>query len=306
VIERLAYAAIVAMQVATRLVPMGVVRSWGTALGRAAYLVDWKHREQATENLAEAFPTRSAAEIESIVRDMFTHFGRLVLELLKFATYTERQMLDAVETEGVERARRAFDCGRGVLFFGGHFGYWEIHGIALALQVRPMSVLARPLDNAPLNRMLEQIRGCTGNDVAYRQGALRHVLRTLADNRGVGLLIDQHLFPPDAVYVRFFNRPAATTTTLAAIAIRTGAPVIPFFALPLPGGRYRLVYEASVEPPSEDTPDAIREFTQRCSDVLEMYVRRHPELWLWMHRRWRDVPVDKTTAAGALEERPDA
>jgi Kdo2-lipid IVA lauroyltransferase/acyltransferase len=88
--------------------------------------------------------------------------------------------------------------------------------------------------------------------------------------------------------VDFFRRPAATTAALAVLALRTGAVVLPVFALPLPGGRYKLVYEHPVEPPREDSPDAIREFTQRCTDVLEMYVRRHPELWLWMHRRWRD------------------
>ena len=153
-----------------------------------------------------------------------------------------------------------------------------------------MLVLARPLDNRRLNAMLERIRISTGNQVVYRQGALRAVLQTLSANRGVGLLIDQHLFPPDAVTVRFFNRPAATTKALAAIALRTGAPVVPLFALPLPGGRYRVTYGPAVTPPGEDTPEAIREFTQCCTDVLERYVRQHPELWLWMHRRWRDQP----------------
>ncbi len=75
---------------------------------------------------------------------------------------------------------------------------------------------------------------------------------------------------------------------MAALALRTGAPVVPLFALPLGGGRYRMIYEHPVEPPPEDAADAVHEFTQRCTDVLEMYVRRHPELWLWMHRRWRD------------------
>jgi KDO2-lipid IV(A) lauroyltransferase len=112
-------------------------------------------------------------------------------------------------------------------------------------------------------------------------------LQELAANRGVAILIDQHLHTPDAVNVDFFSRPAATTNALAAVALRTGAPVIPAFALPLPNGRYRLVYEHAVEPPTSDSPDAVREFTQRCTDVLEMYIRRHPDLWLWMHRRWR-------------------
>jgi KDO2-lipid IV(A) lauroyltransferase len=95
--------------------------------------------------------------------------------------------------------------------------------------------------------------------------------------------------------VNFFQRPAATTSMLAALALRTGAPVVPVFALPLDGGRYRLTYEHPVAPPDADTPDAVREFTQRCTDVLEMYVRRHPSLWLWMHRRWRDVPLPAGT-----------
>ena len=223
-----------------------------------------------------------------LARAMFAHFGSLLLELLKFGTYTPDQMRGAIDVEGEERARQAYQQERGVLFFTGHFGYWEIHGIVEPLVGHPISVLARPLDNARLNEMLERIRTRTGNSVIYRQGAVRKILRELAANHGVALLIDQHLHTPDAIYVDFFRRPAATTSALAALALRTGAPVIPVFALPLPRGRYRLVYEHPVDPPQTDTPDAVREFTQRCTDVLEMYVRRHPELWLWMHRRWRD------------------
>lgn len=110
----------------------------------------------------------------------------------------------------------------------------------------------------------------------------------------MAILIDQHIHGPDAMLVDFFDRPAATTTALAALALRTGAPVIPVFAVPVAPGRYRMIYEHAVEAPAEGSPDPIREFTQRCTDVLEMYVRRYPELWLWMHRRWRETG----TAAG--------
>ena len=270
------------------LLPMRVVRRCGASLGRMAYSLDRTHRRIALENLASAFPARPEAERRALARAMFAHFGSLLLELLKFGTYTRDQMRAAVEIEGEERARQAYQQGRGVLFFTGHFGYWEIQAIVQPLDMYPVSVLARPLDNARLNEMLERIRTRTGNSVIYRQGAVRKVLRELAANRAVALLIDQHLHTPDAVYVDFFQRPAATTSALAALALRTGAPVIPVFALPLPRGRYRLVYEHPVDPPLADTPDAVREFTQRCTDVLEMYVRRNPELWLWMHRRWRD------------------
>jgi KDO2-lipid IV(A) lauroyltransferase len=267
---------------------MAVVRACGGVLGRAVYFVDGFHRRIALANLAHAFPTRSPAERRVIARAMFAHFGRLLLELMKFGTLSDAQMLARIDSDGEERVLQAYQHGRGVLFFTGHFGYWEMQAIAQPLRVRPVSVLARPLDNPYLHEMLERIRTRTGNAVIYRQGAIRKVVRELAANRGVALLIDQHLHSADAVYVDFFDRPAATTSALAALALRTGAPVIPVFALPRPGGRYRFVYERPVPPPREDSPDAVREFTQRCTDVLEMYVRRDPALWLWMHRRWRD------------------
>jgi KDO2-lipid IV(A) lauroyltransferase len=123
-------------------------------------------------------------------------------------------------------------------------------------------------------------------------------MRTLQAGQGVAVLIDQHIMSRDAIYVDFFERPAATTSAVAALALRTGAPVVPVFALPLGGGRYRMVYEHAVAPPGPDSPDPVREFTQRCTDVLEMYVRRHPELWLWMHRRWRDEAPGSERVAG--------
>ena len=280
-----------------RLLPMSAVRTCGAALGRSIYAVDTFHRGIALDNLAHAFPSRSLAERQATARGAFAHFGSLLLELLKYGHLTRPRMLALIESDGEERVRQAYAKGRGVLFFTGHFGYWEMQAIAQPLQVHPVSVLARPLDNPALHAMLEDMRTRTGNSVIYRQGAIRRVLRELALNRGIALLIDQHLHTPDVVYVDYFGRPAATTSALAALALRTGAPVIPVFALPLPDGRYRFVYEPAVDPPPSDSPDAIGVFTQRRTDVLEMYVRRHPELWLWMHRRWRDVPP-AVTAAG--------
>ena len=273
------------------MLPHRVVRLLGATLGLLFYLVDRGHRRVALTNLAQCFPNRSAGELKAIARGMFAHFGRLLFEILKFSTLSHRAMLRRVEFEGEDRARLAYARGRGVLFFTGHFGFWELHAMVHGLQLQPIGVLARSLDNPALNALLENARSRTGNSVIYRQGAVRRVLKTLAAGQGVAMLIDQHMHSPDAIYVDFFERPAATTSTLAALALRTGAPVVPVFALPIGDGRYRMIYEHAVEPPDGEGPEAVREFTQRCTDVLEMYVRRHPELWLWMHRRWRDAPV---------------
>lgn len=288
---------------------MRAVLAGGVALGRAFYVFDAGHRRLAVQNLQHAFPLRSKRECRQISRRMFEHFGRLLMVLLKFSTMTPQQMLAIVEFDGEDRVRVAHARGRGVLLFTGHFGFWEINALVHALQIAPISVLARPLDNPLLHDLLERVRCSTGNSVIYRRGAIRRVLRALASNQAVAVLIDQHMQSADAVYVDFFNRPAATTSALAALAIKTGAVVVPVFALPLPGGRFRMVYEHPVEPPSGDDEAAIRELTQRCTDVLEMYVRRYPELWLWMHRRWRDVPaadrVGPMFPAGRVEAEAD-
>lgn len=292
--HRIEYWAVAAMRTLVGLLPDRIVRAFGSAIGVAFYTLDRPHRRVALTNLAQCFPRRPEAERRAIARAMFAHFGRLLFEILKFSTLTHRQILARVEFDGEDRARNAYAQGKGVLFFTGHFGFWELHALAHGLRLQPIGVLARALDNPRLHGLLEHVRERTGNTVIYREGAVRKVLRTLAKGGGVALLIDQHMNSPDAIWVDFFQRPAATTSTLAALAIRTGAPVVPVFALPLPGGRYRMIYEHPVEPPRNEGPDAVREFTQRCTDVLEMYVRRHPELWLWMHRRWRDAPVPET------------
>jgi KDO2-lipid IV(A) lauroyltransferase len=288
------YATVVSVRAIVGVLPDRLVRAWGSALGLTAYALDRPHRRVALANLAECFPNRSDAERRAIARQTFRHFGHLLLELLRFSTLDRETRAGLVEIEGADRVRHAYAKGKGVLFFTGHFGYWELHAIHHGWAFEPIGVLARALDNPRLNTLLEQIRGVTGNHCIYRQGAVRRVLKTLHDGHGVAMLIDQHMHSPDAIWVNFFERPAATTSTLAALALRTGSPVIPVFALPLPGGRYKFVYEAPVEPPAAEGPEAVQDFTQRCTDVLEMYVRRHPELWLWMHRRWRDAPAPVT------------
>ena len=284
----LEYMAVRALIALVRAMPERLVERCGTSLGLAFYFLDRAHRRVAEDNVRAAFPGRPDQERRKIVKSAFAHFGRLLFALLKFSTLTDDELLARVEFEGEERVRAAYAHGKGVLFVTGHFGFWELQAMVHALRLRPMAVLARALDNARLNDLLERIRTRTGNTVIYRQGTLRRAMRLLLAGESVGILIDQHIMSRDAIHVDFFGRPAATTSAVAALALRTGARVIPLFALPLGNGRYKMIYEHAVEPPAPDVEDQIHEFTQRCTDVLEMYVRRHPDLWLWMHRRWRE------------------
>ena len=292
--QRLELAAVRGMRALVGAMPAWLARATGAGLGATFYALDRSHRRVAIANLTQCFPARSDDERRAIARRMFQHFGILLVELLRFGRLSPEAMRARVVIDGEERVRAAYAKGKGVLFFTGHFGFWEMHAVVHALVFQPIGVLARPLDNPGLHDLLEEMRQRTGNTVIYREGAVRKVLRMLTAGQGVAMLIDQHMHSPDAIWVQFFQRPAATTSTLAALALRTGAPVVPVFAVPMPDGRLRLIYEHPVAPPAPDAPDPVRDFTQRCTDVLEMYVRRQPELWLWMHRRWRDAPAPVT------------
>jgi KDO2-lipid IV(A) lauroyltransferase len=299
--HRLEYVLVLGIRALTGVLPDAAVRAIGTAIGWTVYAIDWRHRRVAVDQLQAAFPVRSRGECRRIARQTFAHFGRLLLAVLRTSTQAPEVLLERVDIEGDEHIRRALARGKGVIMFVGHFGCWEIQGIVQPLVLGPLSVLARPLDNPYLDALLERIRRSTGNRIIHRQGAIRRVLRALEHNEVVGIPIDQHIQGANAVMVEFFSRPAATTSALAAIALRTGAPIVPAFALPQPRGRYRIVFEPPVEVPTSDVDDPIRVLTQRCSDVLEMYVRRDPHLWLWMHRRWRNDAAATPTRAGGIE-----
>ena len=298
--HRLEYLAVLGVRMAVRLMPRSWLVSTGAWLGGLFYRLDRRRRKTAVSNVRAAFPVRTDDECRAIVRGAFANLGRHVFDLLRFDSMSVEQMMDLVEFEGEERVEQALASGKGVMFYTGHFGFWELQIMVHAARFAPITMVARTLNNPLLEAMIERVRTRVGTRVIPRQGAVRGLLRGLLEHRSVGMMIDQHMQDRSAVTVEFFNRPAATTSSIAALALRTGVPVIPVFALPLPDGRYRMIYETPVEAPDPGSPDAVRLLTQRCTDVLEMYVRRYPELWLWMHRRWRVADVVAGTQEGDL------
>ncbi len=298
--HRFEYVVVLAFRAMARTLPRRVSLAAGGALGALFHRLHGSRRELAVANLRAAFPERTEADCRVILRATFSQLGRHIVDFLCFDAMSLEQMLPLVDIEGHEHVRRAAAGGRGVMYFAGHFGSWELQIMVHALRFEPIVMVARTLDNPLLEGLVERIRTRVGTRVLPRQGALRELLRELRRGGSVGMMIDQHIQDRSAVAVEFFGRPAATTSAIASLALHTGASIVPVFALPLPGNRYRLIYEAPIAPPDPDHPDAVRIYTQRCTDLLERYVRRDPHLWLWMHRRWRApassaVPGDAAT-----------
>jgi KDO2-lipid IV(A) lauroyltransferase len=285
---------------AAGVIPRRGLLAVGSLAGRAGAVADRRHRRIALENLRRAFgPGIDGRDARRIVRECWRHFGRITLDTLYFPRFGPAAIGRIVHYEGLDTIRAAYARGRGVLLFSGHFGHWELTALMQGFLGLPLALVARPLDNGRLERMLADLRGRSGNRVIHKRRAVREALHVLRAGGGVAIVLDQDA-RSEGVFVPFFGRPASTTPTLALLALRTGAAVVPTYSLPRPDGSYLVVYEPEVEIVSTgDRAADVRRITARCTEILEGWIRRRPELWLWMHRRWKTRPPEESAGAQA-------
>jgi KDO2-lipid IV(A) lauroyltransferase len=233
-----------------------------------------------------AYPAKTAAEREAIVDEVFRSIARLIYSFARFPQINRQNISDWIRYEGLDNYLEAKKCGRGILVATAHLGNWELSAFAHALMTEPMHVMIRPLDNPSIDRIVEQRRELSGNQLISKRDAARAVLRALHENQAVGILIDQNTSLEEGVFVDFFGTPACANTGFAKIAARTGAVVIPGFAVwAEEEKRYVLNFRAPVAMTGE-----VAEDTQRIHFKLEEAIREYPGQWLWIHRRWKTRP----------------
>jgi KDO2-lipid IV(A) lauroyltransferase len=271
--------------------PRGLMLRLGRGLGRLLADLDRRHVAIARDNLRRAFPEWDETRVRRTARDVYAHFGLVLLDILWLSHRTREQVMSLVDVANAHHVDAAREAGSGCLMVAAHLGNWELCGVAHGYFFRPVGVVARPLDNPAFDRRLTAFRERSGNDVIYKQKALAQVLRALRDRRDVAFLIDQNVQEKDGIFIRFFGRPAAATTVVAALAVKTGCPVIGGRAVLMPSGRYRQVYDPPIVwTPTGDRQADIAALTQKMADMIEAWVRETPEQWLWMHRRWKTQP----------------
>ena len=276
---------------AARLLPRRALLALGAGAGRLGFALDGTHRRIAIENLRMVYgPSLSEAEASKIAKACWRHFGRILLDALAFPRLSAASVGPVVRYEGLEHIRAAYARGKGVILFSAHYGHWELVALMQGYLGMPLALVARPLDNRHLERMLARLRSGSGNVIIHKRNAIREMLKAIRRRIGVAIVIDQDARDM-GVFVPFLGRPASTTPTLALLALRTGAAVVPVFSVPAPGGAWTIVYgpEVNVRDTGDHDADALR-LTAECTAIVETWVRRHPELWLWMHRRWKTAP----------------
>jgi KDO2-lipid IV(A) lauroyltransferase len=286
-----------------RRLPRRLVLRLGSSLGRLWARLDARHLAIARDNLRQAFPNWDAARVERTARGVYAHFGTVILDLLWMQGRPVGELLALADLEGVEHLQRARALGRGVLAPGAHLGNWELQAVASVPLVGNIVSIARALDNPALDQRLVALRTSSGNAVIYKQKALAHALKALRGSEILAVLIDQNVQQRDGVFVRFFGRPAATTTVAAALALKTGCAIVPVRCTLQANGRYRMAYGPPVEwSGSGRRNDDLAGLTQHLTSIIEGWVRETPEQWLWLHRRWKTQPAAPGPTGAAREE----
>jgi Kdo2-lipid IVA lauroyltransferase/acyltransferase len=291
-IERLQYAVAWVFVKALGVLPRPIARNVSAACTRLLLLCMPKLRKTAEFNLRLAFPEWTEAQRQAVMKQMARHLGWMAVEFARLPKYSAENIQDTVVLDGHENFLEGKNRGKGVLYLTGHIGAWELSSYAHALYGFPLHYMARPLDNKPLDALVNQYRGLSGNKPIYKNDAARLMLRVLKDAGTVGILADQNTMPDEGVFVDFFGVLACTTTGIARVALHTDAAVVPGYAFwDKDMGKYRLRFEPPVElVRTGDSERDILENTQRFAKVIEGIIRKHPEQWIWIHARWKNRP----------------
>jgi Kdo2-lipid IVA lauroyltransferase/acyltransferase len=243
-------------------------------------------RRVGERNLALALPELTAAERRTIIDGVFRSIARLLVSFARFPSIRRENVDRWIRAEGYEHFESALRAGRGVLFATAHLGNWELSAYAHALFASPMNVVVRPLDNPLIDALVERRRTLTGNRILGKKDFARSILKALAANEAVGILVDQNAALDAAVFVDFFGIPASAGNSFAKLADHSGAVVIPGFAL---WSEEEQRYILRFGPQIPMTGDTARD-TQAIHSRLEAAIRAHPDQWLWIHRRWKTRP----------------
>jgi KDO2-lipid IV(A) lauroyltransferase len=291
--ENLEYWLVLAVARTLGVMPRGLARLIAVMIAFAIYRSLGRLRRVGVRNLELALPEISKTERTRILRGVYRNLGWQLVEFCRMSRYTPANTRNWIRTEGLENYLAAQARGKGVLIVTGHLGAWELSSFYHSLMGYPMGMIIRRLDNRRLDYYVNAIRCLRGNRVLHKDEFARGLLTAMRAGETVGILMDTNMRPPQGVFVEFFGRQACTASGLARVALRTGAAVLPGFMLWEPAERKYVLHfgpELKFTHTGDPESDALAA-TQLCASATEEWIRRYPDQWLWVHRRWKTRPA---------------
>ncbi len=290
--EWIEYAAVWVILKGLGVLPRPLARSFASAMMRFFYALLPRLRKTAEINLRIAFPDWSDDRGKKVIRGMLRNLGWMAAEFVRLPKYSKENIEETVALDGHENFLEGQRRGKGVLYLTGHIGAWELSSFAHALYGFPLHYMARRIDNPRIDALVNSYRCLPGNRPIFKNESARVMLKVLKDAGTIGILADQNTMPGEAVFVDFFGKQASTTTGIARVALHTDAAVVPGYAVWDESlGKYRLRFEPPIELiRTGDMERDVVENTQRFTKVIEDIIRKYPDQWVWVHRRWNTRP----------------
>ena len=248
-------------------------------------------------NLRRAFPEKSDDEIERIARGAFKNVGISLFELVWYPRMSREQVGKSMHFDNPDVLRNAHKKGKGLLILTAHFGNWELLGGSIAAELGiPVSGIARTQANRLVDRSIRERRMRFGNKVIPMETSLREVMKALRNGEAVGIVADQAA-PKENVLIEFFGTKLPTHQGPSVFSLKMGSPLVAVFSVRRPDGSYDAFVQ---EVPSADLKDYsdenVTELTRRHVKITEDFIRRFPDQWMWMHKRWKHLPPESDRA----------
>ena len=274
--------------------PLRLARLICEGLAVASYWLWPRLRRVGLFNLSLAYPRWSSQQRRRVLFANFRSLGRMLADFASFPRWNRSNIERLIIYEGFEHYVQARKKGRGVLFLTAHFGNWELSSFAHGLYGHPLNFIVREMDNSLLDALVNGYRCLSGGRAIYKHESARETMRALHRGQAVGILMDQNMLPGEGVFVDFFGRPACTTTGPARIARKTGAAIVLGLVIwDADLSKYRLRFDPVEWMKRQDPEEEIIANTANFTRLIEEYVRRYPDQWLWVHRRWKTRPAEE-------------
>ncbi len=264
---------------------------------RVGRLIGWVYgsviryrRGYVLSTLRRCFPEKSGPELREIADEMYRGLGMNLVEVARLAGGNVEDLDPRVSVEGEEHVQKALAQGKGVLMLTAHLGNWDLLGMFTAKRGYKLTIISKEIKNPALNDMWMKLREEFGVKIVLSHNSYRACLKILKQNELIGFILDTNRPPGAGVFVDFFGRPASTTPGLAFMSAQSGAPVIPVFIHREGADRHVLRAYPAFPPPPDREEASILKATQEYTRIIEEEVRRHPEQWLWVHKRWKAQP----------------
>lgn len=270
-------------------IPKSIVHFLGKLLGILIYYIDFSHRRIVKRNLKFAYPEWKDEEICKISKRIFRNVGITVFEILQMGFFSKEDFLRNIRIKGEEHLKNAVSGGKGVIIISAHLGNWEAASLFSPCYLGyPVTVVARNIESGFVNRRMIKFRSRFGNSVIDKEGALPEMMNTLRNGKILALLIDQGTKRSEGVELLFFGKKVTVTPAAAMLALRCKSPVIPVFCVREDDRRLTIIIEPPVQlVRTNNLREDLKTNAQIMTDIIEKAVRKYPDQWLWLHKRWK-------------------